>query len=92
MGQGHGSQTGLQGSGFSVQGREGGAAGDAGGDVDGDEAFAEAGVADEEGDFADGDFAGPEPGDVFGGEVGGGAETRARLVGAIAAASAWKEG
>jgi hypothetical protein len=38
-----------------------GSAGDSGGDVEGDEAFAAAGVADEEGDLADGDAVGPEP-------------------------------
>ena len=52
----------------------GSAAGDAGGDVDGDEAFAEAGVADEEGDFAERDFFGPEPLDGLAGVVDGGAE------------------
>jgi hypothetical protein len=37
------------------------AAGDSGCDVERHEALAEAGIADQEGDFADWDFAGPEP-------------------------------
>jgi hypothetical protein len=41
------------------------AGGDAGGEVEGDEAFALAGVADEEGDFADGDAPVPEPLDAL---------------------------
>ena len=45
-------------------------AGEAGGEVEGEEAFADAGVADEEGDFADRDAAGPEPIDVAGADVG----------------------
>jgi hypothetical protein len=55
-------------------------AGDAGGDVEGDEAFAGAGVADEERDFADGDFFGPEPFDFLGGTVSG-ADEREAVVG-----------
>jgi hypothetical protein len=43
--------------------REG--AGEAGGEVEGEEGFADAGVADDEGDFAAGDAVGPEPLDGF---------------------------
>ena len=49
---------------------EGLAAGEAGGEVEGEEAFADAGVADEERDFADRDAAGPEPVDVARADVG----------------------
>jgi hypothetical protein len=44
--------------------------GESGGDVEGEEAFADAGVAGEQGDFAIGDSSGPEPGAV-GGRRGG---------------------
>jgi hypothetical protein len=47
------------------------APGEAGGDVEGDEAFAGARVADEECHLAEGDFFGPQPFDVLRGAVGG---------------------
>ncbi len=41
------------------------AAGDSGGDIEGKEAFAESGVADEQGDAAERDASGPEPADAL---------------------------
>jgi hypothetical protein len=49
---------------------------DTGGDVEGDEALAEAGVADKERDFANGNAAGPEPIDWFHRDIGGAADVR----------------
>jgi len=49
-------------------------AGEAGGDIDGEEAFAGAGIADEERDFAERNFFGPEPLDGLGGTVAGAEE------------------
>jgi hypothetical protein len=49
----------------------GGEAGGAGGDVEGDEAFADAGIADEERDFSDRYFFRPEPLNGLGGVVVG---------------------
>ncbi len=67
--------------GFGVQWLwEGSTAGEAGGEVEGDEAFSGAGIADEERDFAAGDATGPEPVDAAGADVGQaeGAEAGAR--------------
>ena len=50
------------------------AGGDAGGDVEGEDGFADARVAVEEGDVAEGKVSGPEPFDGLGGEVGEGEE------------------
>jgi hypothetical protein len=51
--------------------RPGPAAGDAGGEVESEEAFAKAGVAGDEGELAEGDAAGPEPAQLGGRHLGG---------------------
>ena len=63
------------------------AGGDSGGDVEGQEAFAEAGVGYEERDAAEGDSVGPEPADFLGGELG---ETHG--AGDILARASWSAG
>jgi hypothetical protein len=57
---------GAEGTGGAVG--EWGGGGDVGGDESGEEAFAEAGARDEEGDLAEWDSGVPEPGDFFVGE------------------------
>jgi hypothetical protein len=60
--------TATDGRGFMVG--PGSSGGDPGGDVEGEEAFSEAGVGDEQRDPTERDAVGPEPADVFRGKLG----------------------